>query len=252
MSLINSVRDMSRIGLKEGTRYRAQVIKNDDPKQLGRIKFKIPEFFNFPVKDAPWAIPQNNGADGATNKAGTVNIPRVGSFVDIMFMGGSVYHPAYHATSIFKTVYLKESKVNYPNRKIHKLQNGTSIIIDEKANSMEIYVPGDIGIKSKASTSIVVGGKCNLYANDEISVTSTKGDINVKAEEGNINVTCTKGTTAITSGGNLSVRSTNGKIQLMGSGEGKNPKLGGIVTGMHNCMVTGKPHNACSLDVFST
>jgi hypothetical protein len=205
--------------------------------------------FLIPVKDAPWAISQSNGADGATDTAGTVNIPGVGSFVDIIFMGGSVYHPTYHSTSIFKTVYLKESQINYPNRKIHKLQNGTSIIIDKKANSLEVYVPGDIESKSKNNTNITVGGKCNLYAEADVSVTSKKGNIKVKAESGDINVACTKGSTEINSKGNITVESA-GIIKLMGGGG--SPMLGGVVTGNHNCMVTGMPHLACSLTVLSS
>jgi hypothetical protein len=129
-------------------RYRAVVIKNDDPLKLCRIKFKIPKFFEFDARDCPWAIPQSNGADGATDSAGTVNIPRVGSYVDIMFMSGSVYHPTYHATSVFNLVKMAVTEENYPNRKIHKLQNGFYIIVDEKTNSVEIFDPGDFGLKT--------------------------------------------------------------------------------------------------------
>jgi hypothetical protein len=254
MSLINSTRDITRIGLVNGVRYRALVTENWDVDKsgaqqfLGRIKFKIPNFFEFTVKECPWAIPQSNGADGASSEAGTVNVPRVGSYVDIMFMGGSVYHPVYVPCTIFNTVIMEQSKVNYPNRKIHRLQNGFFIIIDEQSNFVEIYDPGDFSLQAK--------GVCNLVIEGNVHINSKVGNVDLVAEKGHVIVQAksnvevhAEGYAIVDAKGNVSVKSINGSITLEGQGSGR---LGGIVTGNHNCAFTGSPHNACSLNVFST
>jgi hypothetical protein len=254
MSLINSTRDVSRIGIKEGMRYRAIVTSNDDKNKkgkksyLGRIKFKIPKFFEFEISDCPWAIPQSNGADGASKICGTVNVPRVGSYVDIMFMGGSVYHPTYHSTSIFESIVTELGKINYPNRKVTVLANGTHIIIDEEANSMEFYVPGDYGVKANGTCNLSIAG--NVIINSKagrVNLTTENGDVLIKSKGGNMTLNTSAdavvnadGAVNVTAGGNINLKSSKGG------------RLGGVVTGNHNCMVTGKPHNACSTTVFST
>jgi hypothetical protein len=253
MSLINSTRDITRIGLKEGVRYRALVTENwdvdakGDQRFLGRIKFNIPKFFEFDLKFSPWAIPQSNGADGASPKSGHLNVPRIGSYVDIMFMGGSVYHPVYLPCTIFETVVLEEAKINYPNRKIHRLENGFMIIVDEKANSVEIYDPGDFQLKTM--------GVCNLVIEGNVNINSKTGNITCTTEKGNVNVKSAglvdiqvDGATNLFSKGTVSV-TTDGVVNLKGT---KGGKLAGVVTGNHNCMVTGAPHNACSSTIFAT
>lgn len=248
MSLINSTRDIARIGLREGTRYRAIVTKNDDPKQLGRIKFKIPKFFEFDTVVAPWAIPQSNGEDGASKTAGTVNIPRVGAFVDIMFMGGSVYHPAYHPTSIFKSVQLERSNVNYPDRKIHQLSNGCYLVIDEKDGFIDIFNPGDLRLSVNGSSNIIVKGTCNINADGAVSIVSNEGEIKAIAKKGAVTVDAQGGPVTVKSSQIVTIQGTNLFLQ----GESGDGDLAGVVTGASICPFTGQPHSDYSQEVFAT
>jgi hypothetical protein len=250
MSLINSTRDILRIGLREGTRYRAIVTDNVDPKKLCRVKFKIPKFFEFDPTVCPWAIPQSNGADGASLKAGTLNIPRIDSYVDIMFMGGSVYHPTYHATSVFSTVQLEKSSINYPDRKIMQLSNGCYLIVDEKDSFIDIFNPGDLRLTVNGTSNINIKGLCNLNVEGNVLITSTKGNITATAKVGEVTVFAETGNTTVMAKKNVIVNSTSGQIILQGPSGSSD--LAGVVTGASICPFTGMPHSDYSGEVLAT
>ena len=174
MSLINSAHDVLRTGIREGVKYRAIVIDNDDPKKLCRIKFKIPKFFEFETSVSPWAICSDNGADGSGKNFGTINIPRKDSYVDIEFIGGSVYHPRYYSSSMFSSVQPTDVGIHYPDRKIIRLSNGVFVIIDENDNMINIFNPGAtnidtgdaIGISTPSTIAISPDGGLVVYVKE--------------------------------------------------------------------------------------
>lgn len=250
MALFNSAQDITRVGLKEGTRYRAIVTDNKDPKQLGRIKFKIPNFFEFPLELSPWAIPDENGVDGATATSGSLNIPRIDSWIDIMFRGASQYHPAYLPTTIFKSVQLDRSQVNYPDRIIRQLGNGAYFIIDEYNGLIEFFNPGDLQMVINGSASLTVKGTLVASVTGNATVESSEGDVSVISDAGNVVVNSKAGTTSVLADSDVSVLSTNGKVILQGpSGAGD---LAGVVTSSCICAFSGQPHSDYSQEVFAT
>ena len=250
MSLINSTRDVLRVGLKEGTRYRALVTKNDDPKQLARIKFKIPNFFEFDVTSSPWAMCQSNGADGAGPTFGTLSVPKVGSYVDVLFTGGSVYHPVYCATSIFKSVQMEKSNINYPNRKIHQLSNGCYFVIDEQDGFMDIFNPGNLRLTVKGSSNLIIGGTCNLTVKGNITVLCEEGDVSATCSIGSVNVEAKSGDATLIANGIATLQSNTGTINLQGPSGSSD--LSGVVTGSSICAYTGICHSDYSGEVFAT
>lgn len=251
MSLINTAQTIKRQGLDLTQSYRAQVIENRDPKHLGRIKFKIPNFFSFSVEDAPWAICSTNDAGGAGKKYGSVNIPRIDSWVDITFQNGSVYHPVYKPTSIFQTVRLEKSQVNYPDRKIFMLSNGCYIVIDEHDNMVDIFNPGDVRITINGSVGITVKGTLSAEVTGNTTLVVKEGDINATAQSGNITVETVTGDAVVSAGNNVEARGK--KILLVGeSGLNDSSQLGGVVTSACVCAFTNQPHGAYSQEVFAT
>jgi hypothetical protein len=249
MSLINSTRDISRIGINGTTRHRAQVIENKDPKQLGRIKFKIEKFFEFSLDVSPWAIPSSNDADGSMKNVGTFNVPRIGAYVDIIFLDGSVYHPQYHPTTIFKTVVMDKSQVNYPDRKIFALSNGCYLVIDEKDNYMDIFNPGDMRLTVRGSCSIEIDGACNLIVGGNIVATSLTGDIQVTANTKQVIVEAKSDNVIVKASKDVNV-SAGGIINLQG--KSGSTDLAGVVTGASICAFTHQCHGDYSNEVFAT
>jgi hypothetical protein len=253
MSLINSSRDIVRLGINADTKYKAVVTNNVDPLKLGRVQFKIPNFFEFSEKFAPWAINQKNESPGVTEAKdvyGSFNVPRIGSFVDIKFAHGSVYHPVYHPSTIFKTVQLEESLANYPDRHILKLSNGCYLIIDEHDNFMDIFNPGDVRLRVEGTCNIESSGVCNLHAGGAVNVKSTDGNINVTSDKESIVLNCTKDC-IVQAEENVTVTAAK-RIFLQGKSGADD--LSGIVTGNSICAFTHMKHSEtdCSEECFAT
>jgi hypothetical protein len=249
MGLINSTRDILRVGLREGVRYRAIVTDNKDPKQLGRIKFKIPKFFELELKDSPWAICANAGIDGGTKESGSLDIPRIDSFVEIMFMHGSPYHPKYFSTTLFKPNQLKQAQVNYPDRKIIRLSNKAFLVVDLHNNLIQVYNPGDVSIEINGSCGINVQGTTTLSSVGDTTISVSKGNLNATVLKGDANVVTEKGDIIASSANDVSVIASHNIYLTGGSGDGD---LAGVVTGACTCAFTGGPHPDYSNNVFAT
>lgn len=250
MSFINSARDILRVGLREGTRYRAIVTDNKDPKQLARIRFKIPKFFDLAVSDSPWAICGNAGIDGSTSTTGSLDIPRIGSYVDVEFMNGSPYHPRYMSSTLFKPVQLEQAQINYPDRKIMRFSNGTYIVLDLYNNLIQVFNPGDVTLDISGTCGMKVDGALTISCNDNATVQVNKGNLQATVSEGDCNINADAGNVNVNSAKDITLRTTGGKIYL--SGESGDDDLAGVVTGACTCAFTSRPHQEYSMEVFAT
>lgn len=171
--MINITKDLRAQGLDPNKRYRGIVVANDDSQEdrfryTGRIKVRIPILFDgIEDDDLPWAIPEWPHIDGSSNLSGIVDIPKVGSYVDVVFQDGKMEYPRYVGGSISEKTVLEECKQNYPNRKVTRTKNGCLIIIDTETNELFVRNPGDL--------KIYVQG--NVYLNVDGNVTERiKGD----------------------------------------------------------------------------
>lgn len=80
---------------------RGQVIKNNDPKKIGRIQVRIPSYHGIPGmtdrfiedKDLPWATPCFYG--GCGQDMGSFLVPIPGTYVWLMFEDNDVEKPVY-------------------------------------------------------------------------------------------------------------------------------------------------------------
>jgi len=73
-------------------KYRAYVTDIDDPKQLGRVKAKVPEVLG-DDEEIGWALPAP--VTGGAPNVGDMWIPNVGNFVWIEFESGSPEYPVW-------------------------------------------------------------------------------------------------------------------------------------------------------------
>jgi len=130
---------IGKIGLREHDTtfsglYRAKVISNADPLNAGRIKVQAyPMFAEITDPDIlPWAVPMSPIWDGAGDDIGHFAVPKVDSFVFVMFEGEDVYQPVYIGEAPTATKGLPaELTTNYPNRKVVKSTSGITFIVDD-------------------------------------------------------------------------------------------------------------------------
>jgi uncharacterized protein involved in type VI secretion and phage assembly len=93
------------------------VIFNEDPDQHQRIKVVVPSLLEGAVDTLPWIRPRLYSPFGMGDNYGVVNVPAVGSRVEVMFEDGDLEHGVYVADMAAGTFILPdELKTNYPHR----------------------------------------------------------------------------------------------------------------------------------------
>lgn len=123
--------------------YRGQVLDNNDPEKLGRIKVRIFSVLSKKIKVEyiPWAVPAMPLFTGSGNDFGHFAVPEINSFVWCFFEAGDLYQPVYFAEAPTALHGIPvESVINYPNRRVMKTKNGIVIYIDDTSSSREIKV----------------------------------------------------------------------------------------------------------------
>src|SRR3954452_8559303 len=75
-------------------KYRGEVVDNDDPDSLGRIKVKVPRLAH--DEELGWALPAF--PYGGASEQGFFAIPDVGASVWIEFEGGDLSYPIWTGT----------------------------------------------------------------------------------------------------------------------------------------------------------
>lgn len=184
--LINK-NSVQKSGIRSDIHYRAIVVDNDDSnhkdgKKLGRIKFKILNLIDFDPDLLPWAVPEWNHVDGATNITGSFDVPKKNSFVRIHFERGDVYHPVYSGIPVLENTQLEDSLCHYPNRKVKLYSNSATFILDTEDNSMQVYNPGETLIKSHKKF-VIKSEKDHLIILSDTSIGMRAPEIAIRASK---------------------------------------------------------------------
>ena len=145
--------------------YRGKVEDNNDPLQLGRIKVRIyPMLSGVETTLLPWAIPMYPIWDGSGSGFGYFAIPKVDSFVYVMFEQGDIYQPIYIGEAPTGTMGLpSERTTNYPDRKVIRTKSGIEFIIDDSDEEIKVNHP--------SGTYITVGSDGAVTVNSQAVVT---------------------------------------------------------------------------------
>ncbi len=156
--------DSDKTGLDPARRYSGVVVDNNDPRQYGRIRFRISELFNgWPDDHLPWAVHQASHVGGASSTSGSVSIPAIGSKVWIQFQDGNLHQPIYVGYPTDATTVLEEAKTHYPNRHVHLLPNGTLFLVDTESNSVFVRGIGDTNFYITGNVNLVVDGNLSSH-----------------------------------------------------------------------------------------
>ena len=170
--------------------YRAKVLDNDDPSQLGRVKVEVYPMLlgketaldmtdaeGIDIDVLPWAVPAFSLFTGAGVDFGSFCVPSVGSFVFVFFENNDVYQPVYFAEAADGIHGLPSERTqNYPYRKTLKTENGIVIELDASESDPEIKIthPEGTTFTIDEDGNVLVSGAGNITINAD-------GNINVNS-----------------------------------------------------------------------
>jgi len=152
--------------LKESVYHVGTVVNNNYPRNLYRVRVRIPVIFdNIVDSELPWAVPLLNSPNGGSNDYGSVSIQAVGSQVLIRFQGGSELHPVYEGTYGNAATALAEALTNYPHRNVLLYPCGSLLVIDNKTKELFFRNSGDFNIFIEGNVNLQVNGNLNQRIN---------------------------------------------------------------------------------------
>lgn len=100
-----------------GKPQRGEVIDNEDPKKLGRVKLKIKGLIEGDRENIPWTYPRNPNLHGGTSKASGHHVPEIGSNLVVEFPHGNIYQAYYKSTWHSADNFVKKTfDTNYPHK----------------------------------------------------------------------------------------------------------------------------------------
>lgn len=110
-----------------------EVIDNNDPLHMDRIKVKIPELYNPDLGELPWCMPAKNPVFGQGKTWGLYGVPAIGSTVIIELQDGDANFPIYRCFAQIKP----NVNVEYdtPNKWGFVDPSGNKLLVDMEAQT---------------------------------------------------------------------------------------------------------------------
>jgi len=140
--------------------YRGQVLDNDDPDKLGRIKVNLFGLTDgIDAEDLPWAVPAMPLFAGAGSGFGYFAVPKIGTYVFVFFEASDIYQPIYFAEATDGIHGLPTERLtNYPNTKVIKTPNGIVITINDFSKEICVNHPSGSYLKIDTAGNIIIQG----------------------------------------------------------------------------------------------
>lgn len=192
MSAVNLLRWMRPQGPDRATYHRGKVIKDDDPKKLGRVRVRVPLIMDgVEDDDLPWAACLYNFFDfikdeDPAKRSGIGFVPTKDSKVIVQFMDGDIHCPIVVGCYPQEESGIKnelEAGEEYPSRAVVRLSGGTYLVIDTKTKEIWVNTASDFYLTVLGDVhETVVGSKTTkiVKTKDQIPEyirTEPKGDI---------------------------------------------------------------------------
>jgi hypothetical protein len=194
--LVNPLSEIKPESLK-GWKFAAQVIANNDPEKLRRLRVRVPTIMDsIPDADLPWAFPDLDSGTGCKSGIGSFSVPDVGAFIYVEFQDGDIHFPFYTGGAYTKNTHITELEVNYPNRRGSKDSAGNLMYIDKQSGTAYFHHQSGLILQ------VTVDGHVTITVPDKITA-STGSNVGITIN-GNASIAVT-GTTTIQSGGDCSI-----------------------------------------------
>ena len=182
------------------------VVDNNDPKKLGRIKVQISPYADLSLEAIPWASPFL-GSHGNSQNYGGINIPEVGSQVRITFPCKDYTAPYYSGAELNETTRTTFFDDDYPHTYGYKDSVGNFIKINKEKGTAQAQHSSTTNMQVSPDGSIKVGlaggaffifdtgnnfdinigaldvsgsadGSLSIDANNEVNISASKVNIN--------------------------------------------------------------------------
>jgi len=212
--------------------YRAQVVDNKDPENIGRVKVIIPSLSGTQVQ--LWARPVS--AFGYSTTCGSHVVPDVGCYVYVMFENGDVRFPVYMGGVVLLQNVMPESTEEGSQEKEYILlrtPNGNLLRISDNKNKFTLRTKGQRILEIDDTQQ-------------RVYLKTDKHSVDINDANGEIHIEC-DGKVYVHSTGETRVKA-DGKIYL----DGGSGDLFGVVTKKCKCIVVGAPHLDSSQNVNTT
>ena len=197
--------------------YIGNVVDNNDPKKLGRIKVRISVYSELKDDALPWASPLL-ASHGNSQDYGGLNVPEVGSQVRITFPSRDFTAPYYSGAELNETTRTTFFDDDYPNTYGYKDSVGNFVRINKERGTAQLQHSSTTNMQVAPDGSIKVGlaggayfifdngnnfdmnigtldisgsadGSLNIDANNEVNISA--GQVNIKgnvAIDGDLNL----------------------------------------------------------------
>lgn len=213
-----------------GMSYIGNVVDNNDPKKLGRIKVQISVYADLDPEALPWASPLL-ASHGNSQDYGGINIPEVGSQVRVTFPSKDLTAPYYSGAELNETNRTTFFDDDYPHTYGYKdsvgnfvrvnKEKGTAQFQHSSTTNMQVAPDGSIKVGLAGGAYFIFDNSNNFDLNIGTLDISGSADGSLNVEAGNeINVSTgqmnIKGNVAID--GDLNIKNgVSGSFMAMGN-----------------------------------
>ncbi len=168
---INFTREFKKQGVVPGHLYKATVIDNMDPLEVGRVRARIDGFMNGIEDDhLPWAISRFQHPHGAfptsddCGGSGSFSVPAIGTYVFLVWQSEDPHTPTYQSYTVDKKTVIGLAKEDYPDTHvIYRFLNCAVLTINTKTHEAYLYNPGDLNVRVDGKSKLTVKGDTDLH-----------------------------------------------------------------------------------------
>lgn len=143
-----------------GKVFIGQVVDNNDPKKLERVRVTIPGLYEGSTADLPWCAPKVGKMFGNKAGVGVFSVPDLGTWVFVELQDGNAHYPLYTGSPVQTRADLPEADANYPNRYGFKDKAGNIIYVDPTSGQNTIRVQHASGTEIRINND----GSINITA----------------------------------------------------------------------------------------
>ena len=175
--------------------YQGEVVENNDPNKLKRIKVNIPLWDNLTDDQLQWVVPDSS--IGASAEVDKHNIPEIGSTVTVYFNNNVPEDRRYTGANVSTATKCSLYDEDYPNTygekdsignfTMHNKKTGVSLFRHNSGTEVQMDPDGSFIVTNKTGAYIACDTAGNLRASGKSFTAIADDEINLTAQRVNIN-----------------------------------------------------------------
>lgn len=207
--------------------YIGNVVDNNDPKKLGRVRVQIPLYADLKIESIPWAAPLL-ASHGNSQEYGGLNVPELGAQVRVTFPSKDYTAPYYSGAELNETTRTTFFDDDYPHTYGYKDSVGNFVRINKERGTAQFQHSSSTNVQVTPDGSIKVGlagGAYFIFDNgNNFDLNIGTLDINGSAD-GSLSIDANNGIEV-----NCKQTNFNGNVQINGDLNLKNGYSGSFYT----------------------